>query len=287
MTLCPRQACWRNRKYVRFLNFASLCSLLRRRTTRAFSRRPGALQSRPTSWRTTPTTCRLLHSLHVTMDWMWEVGAYLNLVKTPEVFGKHRPNRTMLCSLFRWKARWHHSAAVHSCRIHRLVSLGDWRPLQVMDCLDSCWTGRKTDGRCFLHRAGSTQSLRTPPFKRNSFIIWTFTSEKGSIKRTTGLKHPLGQAAVLASLQCTHRIIPLAGISSYWARWRRGSCLTRISRLTLDRWFWQGGSRDSETETEGSQMVGVSAVLGLLGGKDPVSGVQKGTAQANGSIRAQ
>lgn len=63
--------------------------------------------------------------------------------------------------------------------------------------------------------------------------------------------------------------------------------MTRISRLTLDRWFWQGGSRDSETETEGSQMVGVSAVLGLLGGEDPVSGVQKGTAQANGSIRAQ
>lgn len=29
----------------------------------------------------------------------------LESCKNQEVFGKHRPNRTMLCSLFRWKAR--------------------------------------------------------------------------------------------------------------------------------------------------------------------------------------
>lgn len=45
-------------------------SLLRTQTTRASSKLPGALQNRPTFWHMTPTTCRLLHSLPVTMDWM-------------------------------------------------------------------------------------------------------------------------------------------------------------------------------------------------------------------------
>lgn len=40
---------------------------LRTQTMRASSRRPAASRSRPTSWPTTPTTCRLSHSLPVTM----------------------------------------------------------------------------------------------------------------------------------------------------------------------------------------------------------------------------
>ncbi len=45
----------------------SLLLLRRTQTMRAFSRLRGASQSRPTFWHMTPTTCRLLHSLPVTM----------------------------------------------------------------------------------------------------------------------------------------------------------------------------------------------------------------------------
>lgn len=47
---------------------------------RVYSRLHEALLSKLTSWHMIPLTCRHLHSLHVTMDWMWEVRFFFFLL---------------------------------------------------------------------------------------------------------------------------------------------------------------------------------------------------------------
>lgn len=102
-------------------------------------------------------------------------------------------------ALHRRKARWHHSATVHSSRIHRLESVlsCDGGSLRVMDYFDSCWTGSRTDVRCFLCEHWLYSELQPtinplflpPPFKK---ILCA--SEKGWIKDPNTLFAPTSVA---------------------------------------------------------------------------------------------
>lgn len=129
--------------------------------------------------------------------------------------------------VYRREAGWHHSPAVHSGGIHWLGSLS-WA---VIGGFCRGWTTLIPAGQeeglmsdASPRSSGSIQSLSSPrwpstpsaPQKKLLHAnLWLCTSEKAWIKTTRGPKHPLGLAAILASLQGAHRIISLAGIRSY------------------------------------------------------------------------